>query len=307
MRTHMRIILSFGALALLAAPAHADRGRNPLAGQPAIRPRVEMRKMRLEITPKFTISANQPFLIGFGGGANIRFHLTDWLAIGGSYHYTANVASPLVGRISEALPDTYAVRTTTPATDDPTAGLRQPSKDIFKDHLIGPTLGMWSAHLALTPMGGKFSLFNALFANYDFYGTVGIGGVILGTPLSSGATSYTVRTDSAGGMSSRAVNETALSAGNDVNLQSSTPFVGHRIAGVFGIGTHIFFNDFIGLNLELRDYMYKANPGGLDVKTTDSNSDGTGVLSDQDEYIVNHLYFGVGLTIMIPPSAKLSR
>ena len=307
MRTHMRIILSFGALALLAAPAHADRGRNPLAGQPAIRHRVEMRKMRLEITPQFTISANQPFLIGFGGGANIRFHLTDWLAIGGSYHYTANVASPLVGRISEALPDTYAVRTSTPATDDPTAGLRQPSKDIFKDHLIGPTLGMWSAHLALTPMGGKFSLFNALFANYDFYGTVGIGGVILGTPLSSGATSYTVRTDSAGGMSSRAVNETALSAGNDVNLQSSTPFVGHRIAGVFGIGTHIFFNDFIGLNLELRDYMYKANPGGLDVKTTDSNSDGSGVLSEQDEYLVNHLYFGVGLTIMIPPSAKLSR
>ena len=77
MRTHMRIILSFGALALLAAPAHADRGRNPLAGQPAIRHRLEMRKMRLEITPQFMISANQPFLIGFGGGANIRFHLLE--------------------------------------------------------------------------------------------------------------------------------------------------------------------------------------------------------------------------------------
>jgi hypothetical protein len=199
------------------------------------------------------------------------------------------------------------VRTATPATDDPTAGLRQPSKDMFKDHLIGPTLGMWSAHLALTPMGGKFSLFNALFANYDFYGLVGIGGVILGNPLSSGATSYTVRTDSAGGTSVRNVNDTALTAQNDVNLQSPAPFTGHRIAGVFGIGTHIFFNDFVGLNLELRDYMYKANPGGLDVKTTDSNSDGSGVLSEQDEYLVNHLYFGVGLTLMIPPGAKISR
>ena len=90
-------------------------------------------------------------------------------------------------------------------------------------------------------------------------------------------------------------------------MQSPAPFTGHRIAGVFGIGTHIFFNDFVGLNLELRDYMYKANPGGLDVKTTDSNSDGSGVLSEQDEYLVNHLYFGVGLTLMIPPGAKISR
>jgi len=307
MRTHMRIILSFGALASLAMPAQADRGRNPLAGQPAIRHRVEMRKMRLEITPQFTISANQPFLIGFGGGANIRFHLTDWLAIGGSYHYTANVASPLVGRITEALPDTYAVRTATPATDDPTAGLRQPSKEMFKNHLIGPTMGMWSAHLALTPMGGKFSMFNALFANYDFYVTAGVGGVILGTPLSNGATSYTVRTDSSGGTSVRSVNDSPLGTGNDVNLQSPAVFTGHRIAGVLGIGTHIFFNDWIGLNLELRDYMYKANPGGLDVSTEGANSDGTPVLSDADEYIVNHLYFGVGLTLMLPPRAKISR
>ena len=51
MRTQ-RFIFSVGALALLAAPAHADRGRNPLAGQPAIRHRVEMRKLRFEVTPQ---------------------------------------------------------------------------------------------------------------------------------------------------------------------------------------------------------------------------------------------------------------
>lgn len=307
MRTHMRIILSLSALASLALPAYADRGRNPLAGQPAIRHRVEMRKMRFEISPQLALSANQPFLIGIGGGANLRFHITDWLAVGGSYHYTKNLESPLVGRISEALPETYSVRTATPATDDPTAGLRQPSRQMMKDHLIGPTLGMWSAHLALTPMGGKFSMFNALFANYDFYVSAGVGGVILGTPLSSGASSYTVRTNSSGTTDVRQVNSDPASANNDVNLQSPSVFTGHRIAGVFGIGTHIFFNDFIGLNLELRNYMFKANPGGLDVSTSDSNSDGSPVLSSQDEYLVNHLYFGVGVTLMLPPTAKVSR
>ena len=124
MRTQMRFILSIGALALLAAPAYADRGRNPLAGQPAIRHRVEMRKLRFEITPQFLVSANQPYLIGFGGGANIQFHITDWFGIGGSFHYTANVAAPLVGRIMEALPDQYA------KTTDPAAGLKQPSKRV---------------------------------------------------------------------------------------------------------------------------------------------------------------------------------
>jgi hypothetical protein len=105
----------------------------------------------------------------------------------------------------------------------------------------------------------------------------------------------------------RAVNATALTTANDVNLQAPDPFTGLRPAGLFGIGVHMFFNDFIGLNLELRDYMYKSNPGGLDVSTADNNTDNSPVLSAQDEFIVNNLYFGIGLTFMLPPGAKTSR
>src|SRR4051812_37240105 len=117
MQTQTRFILSVGALALLASPAHAE-GRNPLAGQPAIRHRVEMRKLRFEISPQFLVSMNQPYLIGVGGGANLQFHLTDWLGIGASFHYTTNIEAPLVGRISAALPESYA------QASDPAAGLR---------------------------------------------------------------------------------------------------------------------------------------------------------------------------------------
>jgi hypothetical protein len=205
MQTHTRFILSVGALALFAGSAHAE-GRNPLAGQPAIRHRVEMRKMRFEIAPQFVMSINQPYLIGVGGGAALQFHLTDWLGIGASFHYTANLAAPLAGRVEEALPAAYASAT------DPSAGLRQPSKQMFRDHLVGPQM-LIGVYGTLTPIGGKFSLFNALFANYDFYGIIGAGIVKVDTPLASGMGAYA---DSAGAM--RMVNADPLTSGNDVNL-----------------------------------------------------------------------------------------
>jgi len=295
MQTQTRFILSVGALALLASPAHAE-GRNPLAGQPAIRHRLELRKLRFEITPQLLLSVNQPYLIGVGGGAAFQFHITDWLGIGASVHYSQNFAAPLEGRVEEALPAFYA------GVSDPSAGLRQPSRQIFRDHLVGPNL-LVGFYGTLTPMAGKFSLFNALFANYDFYGIIGAGFVNVTNPLLNAPGGVYV--DSSG--ATRTGYATPLETGNDVNLQSPDPFLGIRGAGVFGIGVHIYFNHFIGLNLELRDYLFKSNPGGLDVSTTDNNRDNSPVLSSEDEYIVNNLYFNLGLTIMLPPSAKISR
>ncbi len=296
MQTQTRFIFSIGALALLASPAYAE-GRNPLAGQPAIRHRVEMRKMRFEITPQFMMSVNQPYLIGVGGGANLQFHITDWLGIGASFHYTANLTSPLEGRVEQALPERYAV------APDPAAGLRQPSKILYRNHLTGPNM-LIGLYATLTPIAGKFSLFNTLSANYDFYGIVGAGIVNIDTPVASGETPL----DTAGNM--LAINTEAAAANNDVNLQTADPFKGIRGAGVFGIGVHIYFNQWVGLNMELRDYLFSSNPGGLDVRTTDNLGDvnHSPVLSkDADEYIVNNLYFGVGLTLMLPPTAKISR
>ena len=76
---------------------------------------------------------------------------------------------------------------------------------------------------------------------------------------------------------------------------------------VLGIGAHIFFNHWIGLQFELRDYIYKSNPGGGDVSTKDNNTDSSPKLTSEDEFIVSHLYFGVGLSFLFPPKAKISR
>lgn len=304
MRNKTLLVLSVSALALAvsSAPARAERGRNPLAGQPAIRHRVEMRKLRFEVSPQLMLSINQPYLIGVGGGANLQFHVTDWLGIGASFHYMGNVASPLEGSVESALYDP----TRTGAMKPPDV-LKQPTAEQFKGHLVGPNL-LGAVYATLTPIGGKFALFNALFANYDFYGLVGFGIANLDTPFPCSGSTET-----------GCPNPVALATGNDVNKQQPAPFTGIRPGGVVGIGTHFFFNHWLGLQLELRDYFYKSNPGGLDVKTTDQASavgangqkltltDRSPVLTGDDEYMVNTLYFGIGLTFMLPPTAKISR
>lgn len=274
MRTHKLVVISLSAFACLAAaPAWAERGRDPLAGQPAIRQRVEMRKLRFEVSPTLLISANQPYLIGVGGGLNLQFHFTDWLGVGASFHYTAGLESPLASNLESVLPDKA----------DPV--YRQPSKQQFRDHLVGPNF-LGSIYGVVTPIGGKFALFNSLFARYDFYGMLGFGFANMTTPLASGAT------------------YSATTMNGDVNNTSPDVFTGFKPGGMVGIGTHFFFNEWVGLQLEFRDYFYKANPGGLDVVTSDGTKP---TLSSSDEYMTNNLYFSIGVSFKLPPGAKVSR
>jgi len=69
-------------------------------------------------------------------------------------------------------------------------------------------------------------------------------------------------------------------------------------AGVYvGGGIHVFLNDFLALDLTVRDYMFSDNPSG-----TDYNADL--VVNDKDARFLQHLYFGAGLSIMFPTTVK---
>ena len=50
---------------------------------------------------------------------------------------------------------------------------------------------------------------------------------------------------------------------SDPNTQNGH-FDGLKIGGQVGVGAHIYFNEWFGLQFELRDYIVGANPGGLD-------------------------------------------
>ncbi|HEX4459481.1 MAG TPA: outer membrane beta-barrel domain-containing protein [Polyangia bacterium] len=271
-------------MALLVLPivapsvARADR-RNPLEGQPAVRRRVLMRKLRLEVTPQFVTSINQDYKHAFGPGINIQFHLTDWLAVGVQGAYLLNADTALEDKVRSQLPTgeyTYNGGSGTNHGPIPTLG-------IHDQHVMGIN-AIFAGYAQITPFYGKIAFFSALFVNYDLYLNGGVGFV---NYVQNGCC------ETVAGASSK-------TTGLDPNEQSGKLFAGLKIGGQFGIGAHVYFNEWVGLQFELRDYVVGANPGGLDVN-------GDRLLTKADEGPQNNLFFGVGLTFMLPPHARQTR
>ena len=276
MRTRLLPLLVLLALPTLLpeSVAHADR-RNPLEGQPAVRRRLLLRKLRFEVTPQFVTSINQDYKHAFGPGINLQFHLTDWLAIGVQGVYTLNSDTALEDKVRAALPTAAYNSYSGP----------QPNLQIHDEHTMS-IMAVFSAYAQVTPFYGKIAFFSALFVNYDLYVNGGIGFVDYTSKCCSnvgtmGKPNYTLTPD------------------NDPNVQNGH-FDGLKIGGQIGVGAHIYFNEWFGLQFELRDYIVGANPGGLDVN-------GDRKLDSKDEGAQNNIFFGVGLTFMLPPSARISR
>ncbi|HUS63004.1 MAG TPA: outer membrane beta-barrel domain-containing protein [Kofleriaceae bacterium] len=292
MRTVKGLFILF--LGTLSATAFADR-RDPLAGQPAIRHMVELRKLRFEFTPQFITSTNQDYRHSFGPGANLQFHITDWIGIGlsGSYHFNSN--TPLEDRVRGQLPNQPDSAYAYPGP--------QPSQSMHDQRILNLN-ALAAVYASLTPWHGKFALFSSLFFRYDFFINLGLG--IVNYTQSGCCSSVGENFPRPGSMDTLP----------DPNLQDSTQFAGLKIGGMFGVGVHIYFTDWIGLQLELRDYFVRANPGGLD-------TDGDRILcsgqsgaprgssvacnGNNDETLQNHIFFGFGVTFMLPPRAKISR
>jgi len=264
-------------LAVTSSTALGDR-RNPLDGQPALRHKIEMRKMRFEVTPQFMTSTNQDYRHSFGPGANLQFHITDWIGVGvsGSYHFNSN--TPLEDRVREQLPKGAYVY---PGP--------QPNLQIHDQHVLNLN-ALASVYASLTPWAGKFAMFSALFFSYDFFVNVGLGLVnYTQNGCCSVVEDHPNAKDQANGLTV-----------TDANTQDARFFAGLKVGGMIGVGVHIYFTEWVGLQLELRDYFVKSNPGGLD-------TNGDRQLTSADETLQNHIFFGFGVTFMLPPGAKISK
>jgi outer membrane beta-barrel protein len=281
----MRIRKLIPLLVLLALPslapetARAER-RNPLAGQPAVRRRLLMRKLRFEVTPQFVTSINQDYKHAFGPGGNLQFHITDWLAVGVQGVYMFNADTALEDRVRAQLP-----------TDKPYTYLGgpgtnhgpQPTLSIHDQHVLGIN-AILSGYVQITPFYGKIAFFSALFVNYDLYvnGGIGLVNYIQNGCCTPAPANYDQKNHP------------------DPNIEDPRPFAGLKVGGQIGVGAHIYFNEWFGLQFELRDYIVGANPGGFD-------TNGDRLLNSADEGPQNNIFFGFGLTFMLPPSARVSR
>jgi outer membrane beta-barrel protein len=273
-----------GSLGAFASEAHADgRRTSGLAADVAVRHRRLLVKNRFEVTPLFESSIDADFQHTVGGGLKLEYHLGDMFSIGFVGVGSTSLHTSLVDKVLVTLPDT------------PSATSKDPSKDQFLDHLNSmPFHG--AAYLSLTPWYGKLAAFSSAYLAFDFYFQAGVSFAMLKSDCPA-----TVCSDTHPGKSLPGANDMDIPPDNDP--KNDPPLNdGNRVGLYLGGGVHVFLSDFLALDLTVRDYAFSDNPSGADY-----NADqfvGTSPTLGDDNRFLHHLFFGAGLSIMLPTTVK---
>ena len=266
--------------------AHAQEIQitGPLAGQPAVRRMRLYRNLRIQLEPNFTFTLTDEYKRALLAGLHAGFYFTDWLGVGAWFGYSvANLNTDLTNEIEAQGVSTERNR------------LSLPSRQGFANQ-VGIIQWMASAQLEFVPLRGKLALFQKLFLNTDFYIFVGAG--IVG--LEERADTTRVEAQAA----------CAPAGGGGLN-PGCVPYQSQRATRVtasvtFGAGLSMYFNDFVGLNINWRAIPFAWNTGG-----TDESSEGNGDFPDgridaNDRFLrLNHM-FTVGIVIYLPTSPHIT-
>ena len=271
-----------GVLSLSSA-AYADRRQNSLAADVAVRHRRLLVSNRLEFTPLFESTINADFRHIVGGGAKLEYHLGDMLSVGVIGVGSTSLDTKLVDKIKPTLEPNVDAMT------------REPSQAEFMDRLnTMPLHG--AAYVSLTPWYGKLAAFSQAYVAFDFYFQAGVSFALLKSdcPMAicsdlTPGQSRPVR-DAMGNIIDTLPPERDPS--NDPPLND-----GGRIGVYLGGGIHVFLNDFLALDMTVRDYAFTDNPSGADF-----NADL--FVSSADNRFLHHLFFGVGISVMLPTTVK---
>ena len=289
--TVLAAALAPAALAVLIAvsgSAHADPRKNTsLADDVAVRHRRLLVKKRFELAPLFESTISADFRHIIGGGAKLEYHLSDMFSIGAIGVASTALDTKLVDKIVPTLM-TQAEKQQMVA-----AGMRvrEPSKDEFLDRLnTMPFHG--AVYASLTPWYGKLAAFGQAYVAFDFYFQAGVAFAQVQSSCPVAICSDTspgkARIDPASGDSIPLDNN----PNNDPPLND-----GGRIGLYLGGGIHVFLNDFLALDLTVRDYAFTDNPSGADF-----NADL--FVSSDDNRFLHHLFFGAGISVMLPFAVK---
>ena len=272
-------LLAVVGILAVSGTAYAERRQNTLPTDVAVRHRRLLVKSRFELAPLFESTLNADFRHIIGGGAKLEYHLTDKLSIG------------FIGVGSTAL-DTKLVDKIRPTlemiTDNKT---REPSQDEFMDRLnTMPFHG--AGYVSLTPWYGKLAAFGQAYVAFDFYFQAGLSVALLKSNCPT-----TVCSDKFAGI------QPDPDSGNntpplDGNPNNDPPLNnGGRVGLYLGGGIHVFLNDFLALDMTVRDYAFTDNPSGADFN-------GDLFVSNADNRFLHHLFFGVGISVMLPTTVK---
>jgi outer membrane beta-barrel protein len=285
-------------LGALAGSAAADRVRNRLDKEPAVRHRLLLVKGRFEVSPTFESTINADFRHILGGGLKIEYHLTDMFSFGAIGIFGTSINTGLVGKIVNTLEtEGNCMDQDGNPTDCDTT--REPSREEFLAHLNKmPVHG--AAYVSLTPWYGKLAAFSTAFVNFDFYFQAGIA---IGQ-LKSDCPDNLCDDMTPGQTTGEEPNIIPPddNPNNDPPLNSGT-----KLGLYLGAGLHVFMNDFIALDLSVRDYAFNDNPSGADYNADLFVCDSSRFDCKSDSRFLNHIFVGVGVSIMFPMTAKRTR
>lgn len=272
---------------LTSVPALAqeidDEGRNvatSLAEQPAVRHRLLLVKGRFELTPAFEANVNADYKYTLSGGLRAEYHLSDMLSVGAVGFYGISLNTGLTDRILGTLPD-----------EDPDAD-PTPTRDEYEQHLNDiPIHG--AAYVSITPWYGKLAAFGASFVNFDFYFSGGLAFAQLASDCDPGVCS-----DDAPGRPTLIYDpDDPMAPPMEIpdNNANDDPAIndGNKFGLYLGGGIHVFLNNWLALDLTVRNYLFRNNPSGLD-----TNFDYR--VSGADNRLLNHLFLGVGFSVFLP-------
>jgi hypothetical protein len=169
--------------------------------------------------------------------------------------------------------------------------VREPSKDEFLDRLN--TMPFHGAlYASLTPWYGKLAAFGQAYVAFDFYFQAGVA-----FAQTKSDCPIAICSDTSPGRS-RVDPMTGDTIPLDNNPNNDPPLNdGSRIGLYLGGGIHVFLNDFLALDMTVRDYAFTDNPSGADF-----NADL--IVSSDDNRFLHHLFFGAGITVMLPATVK---
>ena len=258
-----------GLMALgTASDAAAERRTSSLAKDVAVRHRRLLVKNRLELAPLMESTINADFKHIIGAGAKLEYHLSDMLSVGAVGVFSTALNTKLVDRITPTLENMAD-----PAT-------REPSREEFESRLNNMPLH-GAAYASLTPWYGKLAAFSQAYVAFDFYFQAGLAFAQLDSKCPTNVCSDTDPNDMPDS-----------NPNNDPPLNS-----GGRLGLYLGGGIHVFLNDFIALDLTIRDYAFTDNPSGADFNANLR-------VTKDDSRFAHHLFFGAGVAIMFPTKVK---
>jgi len=305
----MNNLVKYGFLAALVSVvgttglAHAERRKNSLPGDVAVRHRRLLVKNRFEVAPLFESTISGEFQHVIGGGLKLEYHLSDMISIGGVFVGSTVLKTKLTDRLTAPVSG---------LEDRPDDATREPSRAEFLDRLNqNPFRG--AAYVSVTPWYGKLAAFSQAYVAFDFYFQAGVSFAQLknawdyaNCTAATPTTRDTPCTDPDPGNPSleRPGAMMGEAAPADNNPNNDDPLnSGSRVGLYLGAGIHVFLSDFIALDLTVRDYAFSDNPSGADYNA-DLFVGKNAMTGDDDNRFLHHLYFGVGVSIMFPTTVK---